>query len=169
MSIKLNFNYELLEADVAFWEVNARVHAVAVEHARDWPCRTFDSTPPHEPGVFRTVGRVRFNKNTRCWTALVCSDCNAEEATLAIAAAVGMASRWGMKPGQRIRQRAFEHFNDGSGDPVAETRVCYRLSVEDLQQTATANQEAPDTIEALAHLVDEHYVDLLRQAREVTP
>lgn len=158
--------YKLPEvADVARWELEARVVGATVEHLRRQACHNFDSVGEGaSPGVYRSVGRLRFNKRTRRWMAIVNSDCDAREATLVISAAVGATTHWGAKPGQKLRQTAFTHFNDPNGDPVAQARICYRLRAEDLLHRAAATRQTPDSIESLSHLVEDHYDELLREA-----
>lgn len=158
--------YKLPEvADVARWELEARVVGATVEHLRRQTCHNFDSVGEGaSPGVYRSVGRLRFNKRTRRWMAIVNSDCDAREATLVISAAVGATNHWGAKPGQKLRKIAFTHFDDPHGDPVAQARICYRLCAEDLLQMNSETLQTPDSIETLAHLVDEHYDELLREA-----
>lgn len=159
--------YSLGEADVATWELRARTHGVQVRHLSARECHDFDSAarPGSRPGVYRSIGRIRFNKVTRRWTALVNSDCNAAEATLCIAATVGCATRLAGTPGAFLRRKIFEHTSDHSGHPIAETGVCYRLSEDDLRRRAVALAESPDDIEELTHLVDELYEERLNGAQ----
>lgn len=167
--LHLTFRPAACSAERAYLE--ARVRGIRVTHSPDRPCKTFDSV--ESPGVFRNVGEVLFDKTARRWIAHAHNDCTSEELALLIGAACWHFEKHGTKPGQSLRGRVWNHFSSSDGHPFnddgpshdfAQTWICYRLGVEDLQAAEQAREDVPDTIESLTHLVDEHYDELLREA-----
>lgn len=153
----------LVEPDSPRWYVEARARGVEVTHRRGL-CRTFDSKGG-SLGVFRRIGSVVFDKKTRRWHARPYADCNAAELSTLIAAACRNADIHGTQPGRRLLSKIWRHQDKGfTGNPVVGCWVAHQLSAEDLMRSATVTENAPDTIESIAHLVGDHYDQTLRDA-----
>lgn len=121
----------------------ARALGVKIVHTRGL-CQTWDSTDG-QPGVFRSIGLVIFDKDSRRWEARVMEDCSRVELCTLLWRALGNALLHGQHPGQGLRGRCWHHETTCTRRRAV-LPVCYQLDASDLLETREEKISAPDTI-----------------------
>ncbi|KQP77211.1 hypothetical protein ASF37_11650 [Aeromicrobium sp. Leaf289] len=164
----------LSSADSAMWHLQARVDGVELVH-QETEAFSWEGIPEN-PGMFRTFAVVRFDWETRRWSAHAFADCSATEVAATLRSASHFSATYGPRPGGRLNGARWRHrrsYRDLSRSTremrVSEAWISRRLTVQDLLATEAVPEPVPDTIESIAHLVDEHYDGLLREAKEAQP
>jgi hypothetical protein len=137
--------------DAADWYKKARVQGLEVVHSTKVDCYDFDSDAGNF-GVFRGIGKILFNKDQKRWRVIAWANCDTHELATLIMYGCMYERDLGERPGYSLRGREWEHKVNDNGDHIAVARVCYKLTVEDLNARASVAISVPDSLAELVSL-----------------
>ncbi len=137
--------------DVAQLLAEALVAGLEVRHhptirMDDWPSIAGD------PGLFRSIGGLKFSKTTRRWRVTPRLNCGPTELASLVAFGIVHARRFGDSPGHYTRKREFDHVVTKSGERLAVATCAIKLTMQDLQLEQNQAVEVPDTVHELLSL-----------------